>query len=135
MRVEVVIELLHYFGFRSATGAMIFEERYRPRPRQGDRNRPVPHWTSGNSRAPWLAANGIAVVEKVQPVQQCHDPFVGVETRRREARRLSKVADEVPVRLFDIGLQSPIWELVESPAPDYVVHATVKAELMAFGLK
>src|ERR671910_3789111 len=99
MRVEVVIELLHHFGFRSAAGAVIFEERYRPWTGQGDRNRPVPHRTSGNSRAPWLAANGIAVVEKLQPVQQCHHPLIGVKTRRREAGRLSEVPDEVPVRL------------------------------------
>jgi hypothetical protein len=82
-----------------------------------------------------VTTDGIAIVEKVQLVEKSHDSFVGVEPRRGETSGLAEVADEMTVRLFHVRPQGSVGQLMKTAAPDHVVHASVKAELVALSLK
>jgi hypothetical protein len=82
-----------------------------------------------------LTANGVAVIEEAQPVQQRHDPFVRVEARRGEPGWFAEVAHKVAVGLFDIGLQGTIGQLMKAAAPHHVVHAAMETQLVPLGLE
>ena len=133
--LQMPVQLLQHLALRRLPGAMVFQERHRPRAAERHRDGPVPERASIGRGTPRLAADRIAVVGEAHLPDHPHHPGVGMEPRRGEAVGSPEVPHEVAVGFVHVGLEHGVGQLVEAATPDHVIHAAVETELVPLVLQ